>query len=232
MQILQRDSLPLGGFAGLKEHRIVTDSRVFGARKNPQASEGLGNFVYLADARFQPHGETGMHPHKEIDVISVMVEGRVSHEGSLEHGTSLEQGHVQAQRAGGEGFAHNEINPDSSRNRMIQLWVVPEESGRPAGYHYYKPQNQGKTRIYGGDKQQQHSFDSHTLIDIVRLKQGQSIDIDGDSLHYITAGKAEFSESGQSQQAGDGSLVRANKVSITALSDCELISVTLMQEQG
>ena len=45
-----------------------------------------------------------MHPHKEIDVISVMMEGRVSHEGSLEHGQSLETGQVQVQRAGGRRF--------------------------------------------------------------------------------------------------------------------------------
>ena len=123
MQVLTRESLPLGGFAGLTEHRLVTDSRIFGARKSPGTSEGLGNFVYLADARFNPLGETGMHPHKEIDVISVMIEGRVSHEGSLEHGNSLETGDVQVQRAGGEGFSHNEINPDTQKNRMIQLWL-------------------------------------------------------------------------------------------------------------
>ena len=92
MQILSRDSLPLGGFAGLLEHRVVTDSRVFGKHKSPVTAEGLGNFVYLADAQFNPKGETGMHPHKEIDVISVMIEGRVSHAGSLEHGKSLEAG--------------------------------------------------------------------------------------------------------------------------------------------
>lgn len=99
LQILHRDDLPLGGFAGLKEHRLVKDRRIGG---DGNAWNGLGNFVYLADARFLPKGETKMHPHKEIDVISVMVEGRIAHEGSLEHGQSLEANQVQAQRAGGE----------------------------------------------------------------------------------------------------------------------------------
>lgn len=108
MEILSRDDLPLGGFAGLTEHRLITDSRVFGHYKPSYTSEGIGNLVYLADARFAPYGETTMHPHKEIDVISVMVEGRVMHEGSLEHGNHLQAGDVQVQRAGGEGFSHNE----------------------------------------------------------------------------------------------------------------------------
>ena len=88
MQVLSRKSLPLGGFAGLTEHRLVTDRRIFGGRKAPNTFDGIGNFVYLADAQFNPNGETGMHPHKEIDVISIMMAGRVSHEGSLEHGQS------------------------------------------------------------------------------------------------------------------------------------------------
>ena len=91
MQVLSKKSLPLGGFAGLTEHRLVTDRRVFGGRKAPNTFDGLGNFVYLADAQFNARGETHMHSHKEIDVISIMVAGRVSHEGSLELGQSLMQ---------------------------------------------------------------------------------------------------------------------------------------------
>ena len=134
MQVLSRKSLPLGGFAGLTEHRLVTDRRIFGSRKAPNTFDGIGNFVYLADAQFNPRGETHMHPHKEIDVISIMMSGRVSHEGSLEHGQSLNAGEVKVQRAGGEGFSHNEINPDSTKNRMLQLWVLPEVAGELAGY--------------------------------------------------------------------------------------------------
>jgi len=139
MKILHRDDLPRGGFAGLREHRLVTDQRLFGDHKSSDTWDGLGNFVYLADARFLPKGETRLHTHKEIDVISVMVEGRIQHEGSLEHGQEMDSHHVQAQRAGGEGFSHNEINPDDSENRMIQLWVLPEKSGQAAGYKLYSP---------------------------------------------------------------------------------------------
>ena len=78
MDILHRDTLTEGGFAGLKEHRLIKDSLAFGADSNNDGSwPGLGNFVYLADARFMPHGETRMHKHMEIDVISVMVEGNI-----------------------------------------------------------------------------------------------------------------------------------------------------------
>ncbi len=227
MQILSRESLPLGGFAGLREHRIVTDSRLLGARKTPATSEGLGQFVYLADAQFNPQGETGMHPHREIDVISVMIDGRVSHEGSLEHGKGLETGDVQVQRAGGEGFSHNEINPDSQKNRLIQLWALPDEKGQAAAYKYYSPKAVGVTRIYGGNKDQSETFDSSTTIDIIRLQPGTGIKLSNETLAYVTNGTAEFVEQSDAQTVQDGDLIRSKGVQVNAASELSMIVVSM-----
>lgn len=190
MKVLSRDSLELGGFAGITEHRLVTDSRVFGERKKAETFEGFGNMVYLADARYNPLGSSGMHPHSEIDVISIIVEGRVSHEGSMEHGKDLKAGDVQVQRAGGEGFNHNEINPDNKQNRMLQVWALPEQKGQPADYKAYTPSKSGITRIYGGDKNQHATFNSHTVMEIVHLKTSESITIAQENLAYIISGVA------------------------------------------
>lgn len=225
MKVLSRESLPLGGFAGLTEHRLVTDKRVFGARKSPETFDGIGSFVYLADARFNPLGETGMHPHKEIDVISVMVEGRVSHEGSLEHGSELHAGEVQVQRAGGEGFSHNEVNPDQQKNRMIQLWVLPEMLGEKAGYKHYSLKKEGVTRIYGG--QQPDTFTSQTHIDIVHLSAGESLSIATESLVYFIQGEANLVERDESYLASDGDLIRSNKLVISAEQSARFILISV-----
>lgn len=225
MKILTRKSLPLGGFAGLTEHRLVTDSRLFGARKTAETFNGIGNFVYLADAKFNPHGETHMHPHKEIDVITVMMDGRVSHEGSLEHGQSLLAGEVQVQRAGGEGFSHNEVNPDSSKNRLLQLWALPDESGQSAGYKHYVLKDKGVTRIYGGSKNQSETFDSKTYIDIVRLSKGESLNVEGEILAYVSRGTAELSDEHSSFQAEEGDLIRSLATEIIAKSAVEIVVV-------
>ena len=75
MDILHRDDLPEGGFAGLREHPLVMDPKLFGGHANPGTRPGLGRFVYLADARFLPKGDTRMHDHREIDVVSVVENG-------------------------------------------------------------------------------------------------------------------------------------------------------------
>lgn len=226
MKKLSKDTLVYGGFAGLREHRIVTDSRVFGPRKLPETEEGLGSFVYLADARFNPKGETGMHPHKELDVISVMVEGLISHQGSLEHGQSLVAGEAQVQRAGGEGFAHNEINPDDTKNRMLQIWALPETAGEPAGYKLYPLENNKRTRIYGGSKEQSDTFDSHTLIDIVRLGAGGSLNIEKETIAYLYSGQANFINGAEEMEAKDGDLVRTHQATVAALVDTDVVIIT------
>jgi redox-sensitive bicupin YhaK (pirin superfamily) len=231
MNILSRDSLQLGGFAGIQEHRLVTDSRIFGNRKKPETSEGLGNMVYLADAKYNPRGESGMHPHSEIDVISVIIEGRVSHEGSMEHGKDLFTGDVQVQRAGGEGFEHNEINPDNSKNRMLQVWALPEVKGQPASYKSYTPKLNGVTRIYGGSRSQSETFDSHTIIDIVHVNAGKSITLNGGQLSYIISGEATVNELQNTKKSGsfnvkEGDLIRSRDAKIVAMDNLHMLVVS------
>jgi len=231
MKILSRDSLKLGGFAGIKEHRLVTDSRIFASRKKPETSEGLGNMVYLADAQYMPNGESGMHSHSEIDVISVIIDGRVSHEGSMEHGKDLIAGDVQVQRAGGEGFDHNEINPDNHENRMLQVWALPQTQGQPAAYKYYRPKLAGVTRIYGGHKNQSETFDSPTIIDIVHLKAGKSITLERGQLSYVITGEAVISElkntkDNGSYNAKEGDLIRSRDAKVIAIDNLHMLVVS------
>jgi len=234
MEILSRDALPLGGFAGIVEHRLVTDSRIFGERKTPVTFEGLGSMVYLADAQYNPFGSSGMHPHSETDVISIIIDGRVSHKGSMEHGKDLVAGDVQVQRAGGEGFSHDEVNPDNGKNRMLQVWALPEEKGQRAAYKSYTPKLEGVTRIYGGDKSQDDTFDSHTIMDIVHLKAGSHLDLNKDTLIYVITGEAKISEQDNTENTTinnivNGDLVRSTAAKVSAINEVHLLVVSQNQ---
>jgi len=220
IEILKRDSLNEGGFAGLKEHRLVKASELFGPHENDDGSwPGLGNFVYLADARFMPHGETRMHSHHEIDVISVMVRGRIAHEGSLHHGNDLSANDVQIQRAGGEGFSHNEINPDDDWNRMLQLWVLPEVPGQAANYKVYKPAAGELTHVYGGESN--NDFPAKTKIDVALLNDAQQVEINETFLAYIARGRGVANN----QQVEEGDLIRGDAITFKAQDDVQLVII-------
>jgi len=219
VQILKRDSLELGGFAGIREHRLIVDPRVFGNNESG-AWPGIGNFVYLADAKFIPNGETRLHPHKEIDVISLIVDGRISHEGTLEEGKIVETNHVQVQRAGGQGFTHNEVNPDDKENRMIQMWVTPEKAGESAGYKSYSLK-QGITRVYGGNENQDETFASLTEVNVGLISTNQSISIDGQFLAYVTRGQGELN----GKKVSNGDLIRGTDLRFESATDSQIIIV-------
>ena len=191
METLTFEQLPQGGFAGLIERRFVINQALFG-RSNTIAFAGLGNFVYLADANFLPHGETKMHSHKEVDVISVMVSGDIIHQGSLGHGERLTAGSVQVQRAGAEGFRHNEINPNAHQNHMIQLWVLPEQPGQAAAYQHYHPKQGEYINVYGGHEAQKTNFNNTISVSVSNTVVQQSINIAGEAMVYLSMGTAEI----------------------------------------
>jgi len=165
-----------------------------------------------------------MHAHKEIDVISVVLEGNLVHEGSMKHGRSITAGQAQAQRAGGEGFSHNEINPDNKRNRMIQLWVLPETPEEPASYKFYDLEKGKVNRIYGGPKTQNDTLDSHTIIEIALLDANQNLSRDGDFLAYVTGGNGWLN----GQDVADGDLVRGTDLNFQAAPiGAQLIIITI-----
>ncbi|RDH82126.1 MAG: pilus assembly protein [endosymbiont of Escarpia spicata] len=222
MKILHRNHLPLGGFAGLREHQLVVDPKGFGEQTGSKAFSGLGNFVYLADARFQPHGETGLHPHREVDVLSFMIEGRISHEGSLGQGQSLPAFDVQVQRAGGEGFTHNEINPDGQQNRMIQLFVLPEKAGEAADYRICTTEAGNISRVYGGFGPNTH-FTSRTIVEAARLNPGQDHQIKHDYMVYIATGKG----TANGQPVEEGCLLKGSDLQFIAEETAYLIIIRL-----
>ena len=212
MQLLRRDSLHRGGFAGLRETRLVVDNKIGG---QDDTSNGLGHFIYLADARFLPKGETRMHPHKELDVITVMLEGRIEHQGSMENGKSMQANQVQAQRAGGEGFVHNEINPDNTENRMLQIWALPETAGEPASYKFHELKKDHMVCVYGGNKSQNVTLDSNTMIEVGLLSKNKNLTKEGEFIAYITGGEGILN----GVEVKDGDLVRDENLDFTALSD-------------
>ena len=224
MQVIHKQDLHYGGFAGLKEHRIVMDSSVFGSHKNKGTADGLGSLLYLADAQFNPFGETLMHPHHEVDVITVMIKGSVRHEGSLAHGTLVKAGEVQVQRAGAEGLQHNEINPDAQPNRLIQLWFAPPRQGEKAQYQHFSKQEEQVMLVYGANNGK--TFASNTCMEIVSLKKGDVFSRRGSAQMYVTKGVLSILNT----QVKDGDFLTTQDISITADEESEFIFISLINQ--
>lgn len=97
------------------------------------AHMGFGPLRVINDDRIAGQTGFGMHGHKDMEIITYLVEGQIEHRDSLGHGAILKAGDIQVMHAG-RGIRHSECNPGSEWTRLLQIWVEPTERGLEPGY--------------------------------------------------------------------------------------------------
>ncbi|MEB3333258.1 MAG: pirin family protein [Synechococcaceae cyanobacterium] len=99
----------------------------FGAHHDPQWM-GFGPLRVINDDRIAAGRCFGLHPHRDMEIITVMVEGQINHRDSLGHAEVLREGEVQRMSAG-TGVMHSEINEGERPCRLLQIWIEPTSLG-------------------------------------------------------------------------------------------------------
>lgn len=107
----------------------------FVATVGPRAGEGraLGPLRVLADATFAPRSRFPLHPHREMEILSVVVDGTLSHHGDQAHGATMAPRSAQLISAR-SGMVHAEGNDTDAPTRMLQLWFEPDHRGGAPAY--------------------------------------------------------------------------------------------------
>jgi redox-sensitive bicupin YhaK (pirin superfamily) len=71
----------------------------------------------------------GTHPHRDMEIITYLLDGRLAHRDSLGSGSELKPGEVQVMSAG-TGITHSEFNPSREETaHLLQIWILPERKG-------------------------------------------------------------------------------------------------------
>jgi len=76
------------------------------------------------------------HPHKDMEIISYVVDGELTHADSMGNKRSLKRGHVQYMSAG-TGVYHSEHNYGNEILRILQIWILPDKNGYTPNYGDY-----------------------------------------------------------------------------------------------
>jgi redox-sensitive bicupin YhaK (pirin superfamily) len=173
------------------------------------------------------------HPHRDMEIITYVREGSITHQDNLGNQGVTEAGDVQVMSAG-TGIAHSEYNLGSTDTRLFQIWIIPDEEGAPPswGARQFPKRESGQGFVTlasgkAGDEQSLRIRANARLV-AANLKAGETAEyrLDSGRKAYLVPATGAIEVNGQRAMARDGVAVQHEEVlRVTAIEDSEIVLV-------
>src|ERR1700723_1651194 len=119
----------------------------FGEYYDP-AHMGFRSLRVINDDRVDPGQGFGMHGHRDMEIVTYVLEGALQHKDSLGNGSIIRAGELQRMTAG-TGVQHSEFNPSTTEAvHLYQIWLLPERKGLKPSYEELVPNEEQKRGLF------------------------------------------------------------------------------------
>ena len=124
---------------------------------------GFGHLRVINEDRIQPGTGFGTHGHRDMEIISYVLEGELAHKDSMGNGSTIVPGDVQRMSAG-KGVLHSEFNHAQDVTHFLQIWIEPSVTGIPPSYeqkHFDAESKRGRLRLVASPDGREGSVTIH-----------------------------------------------------------------------
>jgi hypothetical protein len=173
----------------------------------------------------------GMHPHRDMEILTYVLSGRLEHKDSMGNGEELRAGEFQHMTAG-TGILHSEFNPDRAEPvHLYQVWLVPDRRGLTPGYAqkaFDPAQKRDRLRVVASPDGREGSLRIHQDASVYLAELGANKEVEHDlspGRHaWLQVLRGRVRVGGQALEAGDGLAVSEEpRLAVTAEADAEVM---------
>ncbi|CEA05457.1 pirin domain-containing protein [Pseudomonas saudimassiliensis] len=188
------------------------------------------------DDTIAPHSGFPGHPHRDMEIITYVREGAITHQDSMGNQGRTRAGDVQVMSAG-TGITHSEYNLEDEATRLFQIWILPDEKGLPPSWGT-RPFPRGErsgafVALASGlaDDSDALPIRANARLVAATLKAGQAAEylVAPGRKVYLVPASGRIDINGVTASAGDGVAIRdESRLQVTAEEDSEIVLVDVI----
>jgi quercetin 2,3-dioxygenase len=185
----------------------------------------------INEDRVRPGRGFGTHPHRDMEIISYVLEGALQHQDSMGNGSIIRPGDVQRMSAG-TGVLHSEQNPSKTEDvHFLQIWVVPESKDLPPSYEqrsFSAADRAGRLRLLASRDGHDGSVVIHQDVELYAglLEHGQRVlhETKSKGRHvWVQVARGAIELRGERLAQGDAAALDGGSIEIAATEPSEVL---------
>jgi len=178
------------------------------------AHMGFGPLRVINEDRVEPGMGFGTHGHRDMEIISYVLDGELAHRDDIGNGSVIVPGDVQRMSAG-RGVRHSEFNPSRERPvHFLQIWIIPSQQGIPASYeqsHLTPEQRRGKLALLAAPEGEGGAVvihqDARVYAGLFDAQESATLAITPGRRAYAHVARGRVTVNGQALAAGDAAML-------------------------
>ena len=167
----------------------------------------------INEDRVAPAQGFGTHPHRDMEILTYILEGALEHKDSMGTGSIIRPGEVQRMSAG-TGVTHSEFNPSRTEPvHLLQIWILPETKGLKPSYEqreFSRDEMRGQLRLVAGHDPVNGALKIHQDVRLfATILHGERVKYELQPARYawLQIAKGAIELNGKKLEAGDGAAV-------------------------